>query len=420
MTPTKRLSRDACFVWIWLPGAGQPVVAGRIERLPGNALSFNYGQSYLERADAIAIEERELPLRPGRFEPRAPMVMPSVLRDASPDSWGRRVIMHARAGKPTDPDELDYLMESGSDRIGALDFQADSTNYRARGGGNASLDELMTASERIVQGMPLTPALELALRHGTAIGGARPKALIDAPGAKWIAKFSASNDVTDVIRAEYVAMRLAARCGLDVARVALRESLGKAVLLIERFDRQQVADGQWHRRAMESALTMLELDEMEARYASYEALAEVVRAHFADPRRTLRELFGRMVFNILCGNTDDHARNHSAFWDGGALRLTPAYDICPQPRTGQIAGQAMLIHGDRNDSRLALCIEAAGAFQLDADQGKALIDRQLDCLRSDWDAVCDEAGMTGADRAALWSRQFLNPYAFEGFDEAAL
>ena len=72
-----------------------------------------------------------------------------------------------------------------------------------------------------------------------------------------------------------------------------------------------------------------------AAYASYEDLAEIVRHRFEAPRATLRELFGRLVFNILCGNTDDHARNHAAFWDGARLSLTPAYDICPQARAGQ-------------------------------------------------------------------------------------
>lgn len=65
------------------------------------------------------------------------------------------------------------------------------------------------------------------------------------------------------------------------------------------------------------------------------------------PRHTLRELYGRICFNVLCGNTDDHARNHAAFWDGKMLTLTPAYDICPQGRTGNEATQAMLIKGDR-------------------------------------------------------------------------
>lgn len=381
---------------------------------------FNYGQRYLRRDDFIPIEAEELPLRPGQFEPPPPMIMPSAIRDASPDSWGRRVILYQRSGAATDPDELDYLMESGSDRIGALDFQASAADYVRRGQGNATLEELMSASDRVERGVPLNPVLEMALRHGTAIGGARPKALIDqlddaGNGRKWIAKFSASNDVTDVIKSEFVAMRLARRCGLDAAKVELREALGKQVLLIERFDRVLVEGGRWHRRAMESALTMLRLDEMEARYASYEALAEVVRRRFDRPRETLHELFGRLVFNILCGNTDDHARNHAAFWDGGMLALTPAYDLCPQPRTGQIAGQAMLIAGDRNDSRLALCLDAAPAFQLPIDQARRLITGQIEAIQASWDEVCDAAAMKPAERNALWGRQFFNPYAFEGW-----
>lgn len=415
------MSRPGCFVWIWLPQALEPVVAGRLERdpagnLPAQRLLFNYGRSYLDRPDAMPIEARELPLRPGLFEPRPLMLMPSAIRDASPDSWGRRVILHQRSGA-IDPDELDFLTESGSDRIGALDFQASATEYRPRGHGNAALDELMTASERVERGIALTPALELALRHGTAIGGARPKALIDEPERKWIAKFSASNDISDVIRGEYVAMRLAAECGLDVAHVELRQSMSKQVLLIERFDRLKADDGRWLRRAMLSALTLLELDEMEARYASYEALAEVIRHRFANPRETLRELFGRMVFNILSGNTDDHARNHSAFWDGEALRLTPAYDLCPQARTGQAAGQAMLIAGNRNDSRVMLCVESSAAFQLTEADAKHIIRDQMAAIRSAWDRVCDEAGMTPVDRQGLWGRQFFNPYAFEGWLE---
>jgi serine/threonine-protein kinase HipA len=407
----------ASFVWIWLPGRSEPVPAGRLERSGDGRLLFNYGQSYLGRADAMPLEAEELPLQAGQFEPASPMIMPSVVRDASPDSWGRRVILYRLKGATRDPDELDYLIESGSDRIGALDFQASATDYRPRGQGNATLDELMSASERIDQGVPLTPALELALRHGTAIGGARPKALIDEPGRKWIAKFSASNDITDVIRSEYVAMQLAKRCGLNVAKVELRQALGKAVLLIERFDRVTDSQGGWRRRAMESALTMLRLDEMEARYASYESLAEVIRRRFDRPRETLHELFGRMVFNILCGNTDDHARNHAAFWDGTMLSLTPAYDLCPQPRTGQIAGQAMLIAGDQNDSRLALCLRAAQSFQLTAEQARAVIVSQIEVIRGSWVEVCDDAGMKPADRDAMWERQFFNPYAFEGWDQ---
>ena len=128
-------------------------------------------------------------------------------------------------------------------------------------------------------------------------------------------------------------MRLAHLAGLDVAPVRLARAMDKDVLLVERFDRDPDKPGQ--RRAVASALTIFGLDEMMARYASYEDLAETLRTRGSEPgRKTLEELFSRMTFNILSGNTDDHARNHACFWDGNRLALTPAYDICPQSRIG--------------------------------------------------------------------------------------
>ena len=121
--------------------------------------------------------------------------------------------------------------------------------------------------------------------------------------------------------------------------------------------------GGWTRKAFVSALTLFELDEMMARHASYELLAEIIRLRFQNPTEDLRELFGRLTFNILCGNTDDHARNHAAFWDGKNLRLTPAYDVCPQLRTGNEAGQGMLIEDNNRSSQLALCLRSAPQFQ---------------------------------------------------------
>ena len=87
---------------------------------------------------------------------------------------------------------------------------------------------------------------------------------------------------------------------------------------------------------------------MIAQYASYETFAEIIRHRFTNPRKSLEEVFSRLVFNILCGNTDDHARNHAAFGDGKDLTLTPAYDICSQNRAGNEASQAMLICGNND------------------------------------------------------------------------
>jgi serine/threonine-protein kinase HipA len=407
--------RSDAFVWIWLPGETEPVVAGRITQDKGRYV-FNYGTSFLGRKDAIPIYEPELPLGRGMIEPTAGLSMASSIRDGSPDAWGRRVIINrligTKATEAADLSELTFLLQSGSDRIGALDFQVSATEYVPRLKANAPYEELLEAVARVEQGVPLTPALDLALNHGTSIGGARPKALIDNEERKLIAKFSASADIYSVVKAEFIAMKLASACGLNVAPVSLIPAGGKDVLLINRFDRVKAANG-WHRRAMVSALTILGLDEMMARYASYADLAEIIRHRFSDPKDTLRELFGRICFNILCGNTDDHARNHAAFWDGKMLSLTPAYDICPQGRTGFEATQAMLIAGDNRRSTLASCLAAAPTFLLDENKATQIMIKQITTIAGEWDHVCDEAKLSQTDKSLFAGRQFLNAYCIQ-------
>lgn len=413
-------SHTEVFVWVWLPGAVEPVVAGRLTA-EGSRLLFHYGQRYLARDDAIALYEPELPLRSGVLPLRSGLSMPGCIRDASPDAWGRRVIVNrmlGARGASADTgqlDELTYLLESGSDRAGALDFQHSPTEYVPREADPASLEQMQEAAERVEHGLPLSEELAQALQHGTSLGGARPKAQIAGEGKKYIAKFSSASDLFPVVKAEFVAMRLAARAGLNVAAVALDRSLNKDVLLIERFDRVLASDG-WQRRLMVSALTLLELDEMMARYASYEDLAERVRHRFADASATLRELFGRLVFNILCGNTDDHARNHAAFWDGQSLRLTPAFDLCPQNRTGNEASQAMLITGAERLSRISACLHAARHFLLSRDEAIDLVGRQVRAIVEHWSGTCDDADLGAVDRTLLRGRQFLNPFAFDDLE----
>ena len=418
-----RKAQEEAYVWIWLPGATAPVVAGRIAR-DGERLIFNYGQSYLARGDRIPIYEPELPLRSGAIAPDAGLRMAGCLRDAAPDAWGRRVILNRTFGrKGTDIDvdaldELTYLLESGSDRIGALDFQRSPSEYVPRAVQAATLEELQSAAQRVEKGEPLAPEIDRALFHASSLGGARPKAMIQEGDTKMIAKFSSQTDTYNVVKAEYVAMRLAARAGLDVAPVRLVHAAGKDVLLVERFDRGRTKEG-WTRNAMVSALTLFGLDEMMARYASYEDLAEIIRHRFTSPKATLHELYGRLVFNILCGNTDDHARNHAGFWDGKHLTLTPAYDICPQSRSGNVASQAMLIVGDNRASTLATGLQAAPSFQLDEKGAKDIIARQIGTIRDAWDDICQEAALTEVERDLLGQRIFLNDYIFEGTAEEA-
>lgn len=111
---------------------------------------------------------------------------------------------------------------------------------------------------------------------------------------------------------------------------------------MERFDRTTSGT----RRMMLSLLTLLELDELVARHASYHEFADRIRLHGTNPATSLRELFRRVVFNVAISNTDDHARNHAVFWDGHRSSLTPAYDLCPQLRAGGYTEQAIAIGHD--------------------------------------------------------------------------
>ncbi len=412
-------SPQEAYVWIWLPQTTQPVVAGKLTQ-HSQKFCFNYGKSYLERDNAIALYDKELPLRTGLIYPQNELVIPNCIRDASPDAWGRRVILNRHYGHKSmqldtlQMGELSYLLESGSDRIGALDFQSSGIDYNPRGSINVNLDELLESALRVEQGVPLTPELDQALFHGTSVGGARPKAFIEYDQKKYIAKFSSSSDVYSLVKLEFIAMRLAHLAGLNVAVVKLVRAAHKHVLLIERFDRVQTTTG-WQRRSMLSALTLLELDEMMARYASYEQFAQIIRYRFEDPTGNLTELFSRLVFNILISNTDDHARNHAAFWDGKTFSLTPAYDLCPQNRTGFTASQAMLITGQDRRSRLASCLTSAHHFLLSQAEARAIIEHQIHTIRTHWDEVCNLAQLSEIEKNLFWERQFLNPYAFTDF-----
>ncbi|MCM2280490.1 MAG: type II toxin-antitoxin system HipA family toxin [Bdellovibrionaceae bacterium] len=420
--PSKGLQKEA-YVWVWLPGETEPVVAGRLIQERGVA-TFLYGQSYLARENAISIYDKELPLKAGLIDPFPGLHIAGAIRDAAPDAWGRRVILNRKFGKSVFSqtedtlNEMTYLLESGSDRIGALDFQISPDKYVPRAHNNASLEELLTAAEKVDQGIPLTPELDSALYHGSSIGGARPKALIDDGDKKYIAKFSSTSDTYNVVKTEFVAMRLAKLAGVNAAHVDLKKASGKDVLVIERFDRVKIQRG-FARKFLISALTLLELDEMMARYASYKDLADIIRARFESPKEALEEIFRRLVFNILVSNNDDHARNYAALWDGSRLTLSPAYDLCPQKRGGRESNQAMFIFESDKASRLEICLQASNHFLLKRKEALSIAEYLMVTIAENFSKVCDEGEMTEVDRSFLRQTQIFADYAFDGLSDEA-
>ena len=415
------MTSERVYVWTWLADREDPVVAGALDPV-GDRLHFVYGRSYLARPDAVPLYLPELPLQPGDQPPPDGLELAGCLDDGTPDAWGRRVILrriHAADSRDVDTATLPtvtYMLASGTDRIGANDFQTSPDTYVPREA-DATLAELLTAADRLQAGEPFSAAIDGVLDAGSSVGGARPKATVTAAdGRALIAKLSTPTDTTPVVRGEAVAMELARRAGLDVAATERVTVLDRDVLLVERFDR---IPGTRRRRAVVSALTLLGLGELYARYATYPDLAHIIRARFTDPTDTLTELYSRLVFNVLIGNRDDHARNHAAFWDGHELTLTPAYDLDPQPRDTGEATQAMAVTraGDRR-SRLATCLDAAAEFLLSDAQARTIMDRLVQTVVDDFDDAADTVGLTELDRTLLWRRALLHPYAFEAYGPA--
>ncbi|MGD9956034.1 MAG: type II toxin-antitoxin system HipA family toxin [Candidatus Nanopelagicales bacterium] len=410
------------FVWTWLPGATDPVVAGALAPVGATlngepVMAFRYAASYLARPEAVSLYSPELPLTddtvdPRRIGGREPVPMPSCLRDAAPDAWGRRVINARLAGHPDRTlDEATYLLGSGSNRIGAIDFQATPSEYVARDE-DAGLEHLLQLADLVEAGEPIPESLAAAAQHGTSIGGARPKAMLVDGTRQLIAKFPSSTDVRPVVQHEAVAMMLAARVGIDVPHVEVVPVAGRDVLLVERFDRVVGGDGSYHRRAMVSMLTVLGMAEHSARYASYAQMAEAIRARgWERVPETLRELFTRLVLNVCVGNTDDHLRNHAGFWSGDTLTLTPAYDVCPQVRSTDPASHAIGIAGPTDRaSQLRSCRAVAPTFLLSRSDAEAVIDHVVSTITDSWAEVCDAARLTAAQRESLLGREILNPY----------
>ncbi|MGA8787573.1 MAG: HipA domain-containing protein [Paenarthrobacter sp.] len=407
------------YVWTWLPGETEPVVAGRVEQI-GPLVTFIYGQNYRSRPDAISLFAPELPLLPGVQEPAAGLNIAGVLRDGSPDRWGRGVIERRQNVPPNALSEVEYMLTSSSNRFGALDFQPDRERYVPRDE-SATLEELQRAAMILDVGGELSPSLDAAIMHGTSLGGARPKAtLTDEDGGEWLAKFSSSDDrIFSVVNAEGAMLELARLAGMNVPESKVVSSLGKEVLLVRRFDR----DGAGGRRHAVSGLTMAQTDEMYARYVSYPQILDVLREYAVDATQPGPELFRRIALNIAISNNDDHARNHAAFWDGEHLELTPVYDLAPGQRSGDTFEQAMRYgRGDSGAkvSNFKALVDESEIYGLRAAEGRDIIDQLVSSIRENWDTAAEVARLSQADKHKLYGKQVLPRAAFFDYEPEQL
>ncbi len=406
------------YIFIHLPDQTNAVPAGVLNMLEAGlqveASTFAYGRRYLERGNALPVDPVSLSLNYGRaggnLVPVAGLALFGALRDATPDSWGRRVIENQLRAPPNGLPESTYLDHAGPHRAGALDVRLTRDSAPAAGALPSIMDlqYLLDAAERIERGLPVPAHLEVFFAGGTFLGGARPKAVITADGAEWIAKFPARNDPFNVPLIEHATLELARAAGLAVPRTRV-ETLAdeRQLMLIERFDRQPVTQG---RRHMVSALTLLALDESQSPDASYGDIAQALGDHgvsglIASDRK---ELFARMVFNIMVSNDDDHLRNHAFLYDpdGEGWRLSPLYDVVPKPQASQERRLHLSVGPNGRVAQLDNAMDGAGRFGLLQPDAAQIIDRIVGAVRA-WRGTFEALGVATAecDRVATAFRR---------------
>jgi serine/threonine-protein kinase HipA len=385
---------ESLYLW-WLSRPEDPVLVGELRmarQLKG--VSLVYAPAWLK--SGLPLSE-DLPLVDKEFFPVEKDTAVGAVDDARPDRWGERVIRFL--DKPRRLAVLDYLFYAGDERFGALGVSVSSADYRARSTGPlprlADAEEIEQLVQQILAGEPVDESKRRLIAPGATLGGARPKALLNMDGQQWILKFNEPGEIIDMPLVEHATMTLAESAGIRVAQTRpVKVQRGHAIA-VKRFDR---VDG-LRRHALSANVAL----KAAGAALGYPELAQLLRRrgvaagelHIAQ----MKELFRRMVFNILVDNTDDHEKNHALLVaDTNEYELSPAFDVLP---SGQGLGyQQMRVGKDANDATLANAVSEANQFGLKPSE----VDEQLTrvCAVVDgWKNHFSRVGVSDSDIESL-------------------
>lgn len=343
---------DTLHLW-YVEKPQTPVRVGELNLVMNRrGVSLRYADDWL--AHGFALSE-DLPLNGSEHFPNEKDTAAGAVDDARPDRWGERVIR--LLDRPPRLSVLEYLYYAGDDRFGALGVSTSAEIYQPREIGPlpklADLDAVHEVVRRVLAKEPVDERQKGLLAPGVTMGGARPKALFELDGAEWVIKF-AEDDRPEEPLIEHAAMTLAARAGITVAETRPLP-LGKSVAIaVRRFDR--VAGQRLHALSANVALKAARVE------MSYPELALILRRRGATRvnQQQMRELFRRLVFNILIDNTDDHEKNHVLLVGPDQhYSLAPAFDVLP---CGQSLAYQALTVGERGaessiDNALTACAQ---------------------------------------------------------------
>ena len=374
--------------------AGQLIVDDKFGR-------FKYAKAYINHPRAFALDPINLPLNGDiHVKPRTreTPAMFGVMLDAGPDEWGKRWLTKTRQPPPVT--QVEFLLAASGEGVGALHFTAnlDDPVRPPSERPFESLVHLQHIAADIDAGKEVDRALEPYFFHGSGIGGARPKSLIEHDGREWIAKFNRDSDLVDMCRVELASMRMARDAGIEVPEVDLTETDRGPVLLVERFD--QGPDEQHHLVSVASLINKFDITEVDESTMSYPGITQLGKRIGHMTSDLGADVFRRMLVNIAIGNTDDHLRNH-AFMKRASdsdYSFSPGYDIVPQL---SLQGSHAIAIGPFGSTPTADNIQAAARRMGVAHELAHEIGGEVLGVTSRWRDYMSEAGVGASDLALL-------------------
>lgn len=388
------------WVFVDMPGEASPVLAARLV-IDGGIGRFVYGKSYLARADAFPLDPINLPLTASTQSVNGNDGVPAALLDAGPDNWGKRLMRVLHSRQPAN--KLEELLATRGTGVGAVRVSMSRSKPKPVQPFQplSELESIGESVQRVLDSdQPIPEDLLRQLEPGSSMGGARPKSVVqDGEGVVWIAKFTRPDDLFDQSRAEQLCYLMMRECGIETAETRLTRIAGRSVLLVKRFDitarvRRHFISAhalKYQPRVRQTDFNLV---------YSYPALADLIRKLSDTPDAGSTELFTRMVFNVLAGNTDDHLRNHGFLknMENHQYRLSPAYDVVPQPTNqGQ---QAIALGASGRQSSLESCRDCSRYFGL-GEQGANTIIERVQAVVAQWERFADVVELSDIDRRIL-------------------
>ena len=364
--------------------------------------SFQYSEEWQANPVAFTIDPIMTPLHSKEVFRTGKKALFGCFEDAAPNRWGRMLMRRtlndeakAQGKHPRSLTDIDFLlMVDDISRMGALRFRID-TEYLAAPTANTippmiRLRELLEASEKVEDN---PEARKLLLTPGSSLGGARPKATVLSPDKTLnIAKFESSKDEYNIIRWEAVALHLASECGLcvpnfQVENITVSKTDQRTILVEKRFDRSGV-----FRIPYISTMTLLNASDNDSENYSYLHISEKLSEISNQPTKDLKELWKRMVLGILISNTDNHLRNHGLIHTSTGWRLSPLFDINPNPENRNFS-LSIDLEGN-NDIKTAL--KVAGYFEMPKTEVKNIIRSIVNTLQN-WKHTARKYGCTTSE-----------------------